>query len=293
MAQDITLLGATYSAVPAVQLPKSGGGTATFTDVSDTTATAADVASSKYFYTSSGERVVGTASGGGTATFGGIRPDAVLWKSYTYDKWMVADLQKTIPTYSTSTTTTFVASSNLEAITITPASYSYFVVQRCLTIPKYASGTSVGKGYEEYSINVGIAEIIEVPANTLCSFVNTAKKVTSITPRVTSFTSSYIGYWSSASAFAQGNSSYGASCTVSTPSATATTLTLKTPALIIRDSTSYLTQTYHNAIEDIRYQYRIEVYRAPNTNPNTDGWSAVQQVVRAAGNVLTQSQNLT
>lgn len=65
MAQNITLLGASYSAVPAVTLPKTGGGTASFTDVSDTTATAADVASGTYFYTAAGERTEGTASGGG------------------------------------------------------------------------------------------------------------------------------------------------------------------------------------------------------------------------------------
>lgn len=65
MAQNITLLGASYSAVPAVTLPKTGGGTATFTDVTDTTAAAADVASGKYFYTAAGVRTQGTASGGG------------------------------------------------------------------------------------------------------------------------------------------------------------------------------------------------------------------------------------
>ena len=65
MAQNITLQGATYSAVPAVELPKQGGGTATFTDVTDTTAAAADVASGKYFYTSAGVRTAGTNSGGG------------------------------------------------------------------------------------------------------------------------------------------------------------------------------------------------------------------------------------
>lgn len=65
MAQNITLLGASYSAVPAVRLPKTGGGTADFTDVSDTTAAAADVASGKYFYTSAGVRTQGTSSGGG------------------------------------------------------------------------------------------------------------------------------------------------------------------------------------------------------------------------------------
>lgn len=67
MAQNITLLGASYSAVPAVNLPKTGGGTATFTDVTDTTAGASDVASGKYFYTSAGVRTQGTNSGGGTS----------------------------------------------------------------------------------------------------------------------------------------------------------------------------------------------------------------------------------
>lgn len=65
MAQNITLLGASYSAVPAVTLPKTGGGTASFTDVTDTTAAAADVASGKYFYTAAGVRTQGTSSGGG------------------------------------------------------------------------------------------------------------------------------------------------------------------------------------------------------------------------------------
>ena len=65
MAQNITLLGASYSNVPAVNLPKTGGGTATFTDVTDTTAAAGDVASGKYFYTAAGVRTQGTSSGGG------------------------------------------------------------------------------------------------------------------------------------------------------------------------------------------------------------------------------------
>ena len=65
MAQNVTVQGASYSAVPAVTLPKTGGGTATFTDVTDTTAAASDVASGKYFYTAAGVRTQGTSSGGG------------------------------------------------------------------------------------------------------------------------------------------------------------------------------------------------------------------------------------
>lgn len=64
MSQNISLWGANYSNVPSVELPKQGGGTASFTDVSDTTAAASDVASGKYFYTSAGVKTAGTASGG-------------------------------------------------------------------------------------------------------------------------------------------------------------------------------------------------------------------------------------
>jgi hypothetical protein len=66
MAHDVYLMGATYPNVPAIVVP-SGVSTATFTDVTDTTAEAADVASGKYFYTASGVRTAGTSSGGGSS----------------------------------------------------------------------------------------------------------------------------------------------------------------------------------------------------------------------------------
>ena len=65
MAQSVNLWGATYSDVPAIEVPKSGGGLASFTDVTDTTAVASDVAQGKYFFTASGQLTLGTASGGG------------------------------------------------------------------------------------------------------------------------------------------------------------------------------------------------------------------------------------
>lgn len=63
MAQTVNLWGATYSDVPAIDVP-SGNTTARFTDVSDTTSEAADVLAGKYFYNAQGIRTLGTGTGG-------------------------------------------------------------------------------------------------------------------------------------------------------------------------------------------------------------------------------------
>ena len=63
MAQDITLLGANYPDVPAVKLPKTGGGQAQFDDTTDADATAGDILTGKTAYVN-GAKLVGTNPGG-------------------------------------------------------------------------------------------------------------------------------------------------------------------------------------------------------------------------------------
>ena len=59
MAQNVVINGVTYQNVPSINTPKSGGGTASFFDISDTTAVAADVLASKTFYKADGTKVTG------------------------------------------------------------------------------------------------------------------------------------------------------------------------------------------------------------------------------------------
>ena len=59
---DIDIAGTTWSGVPAFEFDKHTGGTARYTCVDDTTATASDVAQGSYFYSAAGVRTAGSAS---------------------------------------------------------------------------------------------------------------------------------------------------------------------------------------------------------------------------------------
>lgn len=67
MAQNVIINGVTYSNVPEVDIPKSGGGNATFYDTSNADATAGNILTGKVAYGASGSVTGSMANNGSTS----------------------------------------------------------------------------------------------------------------------------------------------------------------------------------------------------------------------------------
>ena len=69
MAQDLRIANALYNDVPAILVPKQGGGSASFVDTTDADAVAEDILQGKTAYVN-GTKVIGTGTGGGATKYG-------------------------------------------------------------------------------------------------------------------------------------------------------------------------------------------------------------------------------
>ena len=67
MAQNVVINGVTYSNVPEIDIPKSGGGTAKFFDTADADATGANLLTGKTAYNASGAISGSMANNGSTS----------------------------------------------------------------------------------------------------------------------------------------------------------------------------------------------------------------------------------
>lgn len=67
MAQNVVINGVTYSAVPEVDIPKSGGGTAKFFDTASSDAAAGDILTGKTAFNASGSVSGSMANNGSTS----------------------------------------------------------------------------------------------------------------------------------------------------------------------------------------------------------------------------------
>ena len=208
-------------------------------------------------------------SGGGTTLIdGAIRPDAELWKTYSYDKNIVQDGVATIPTYSTSSVTV-IAQSTIDTIQLDFSAYHYIVVANALTIPKYgASRTGNGTEYTQYSY---VGEIMS-PISLLCINGQAVPKQSEESVK-TKYTA-YMVYSSGTGSgqHATSSTSYGIKFENISTSISSSSLTIKSPTLSMRGNTTQMTQSAWESLEDVRIQYLIKVYRVPLASLNVKGY---------------------
>lgn len=252
MAQNITIQGASYTDVPSVELPKTGGGTASFTDVTDTTATAGDVASGKYFYDALGQKTLGTATG---MVLISTLPKAIFkLKNTSFASWTPS-----------STAAVILATQELGTFTATNlASNDYWTRVKVFVDVVYNEGTSTAKGMFKkmvcdnwYGITRRASNVTNLNAGT--RNYNVAESVTN-TYIINYYNTSWTISYSSAYGIYPSNTAPA----VSSTSATSPTITVKSPVINAKCNATYFSTAMAGNVdqENSTITFVGEVYRA-------------------------------
>ena len=209
----------------------------------------------------------------------GIRGDAELVQSFSADELLVADRGVALPAYSTTAKTLVTGAALTPTIPLGYAHFNYYVEMRSLAIPIYDTETKQ-KGRADYTANAYHYEVVEVPASEMETLEG---KVVSTSRSVSVTAQGSIGrevYWTSATAVTSvTNSTYGPQSTGQAPTISSGVMTVKAPSYGIRGSTTYMTSGAWGHLTDIRYQWVIEVWRAPKGAAD-DGWQHTQNMRR-------------
>lgn len=232
---------------------------------------------------------------GGSITVqpGVLLPDAELVKTVSYDKYINADEGINIPSYTTTTTTLLANSTYSDSYSsVDIDTYDYFVTQVGLTIPEYNIDT-VGKGRQEYTLNVGNYEFFQIRSGEISGLTNPSLKNTQNISAWATQAQTMLLYYQSATNIIQVTSNYGCYQVFKVPQRLSNNIILFSPQFTIRGSSTYFTQTYMDAITDIRFQYVQRIYRLKRDTYNTEGWYNKSLLLKGVSDVESPTHTLT
>jgi hypothetical protein len=234
MAQNITIAGVQYPDVPSVNFAKTGGGTAPFFDVSDTTALAADVRAGKIFHLANGDSATGLYVWDWMGEDAECIDDNVHAYSATLDYTGFA-------TWTPSTTAaTIVASETKTARAINTGTYDYFLRWIFTADVAYTSGVTMKA--------VPIRQVIELWQTIIkrpSSLANLKIPTFTANGCVTLYTCPIMEYYNTSGSHTMTyTGSYGfypaaVAATFSSSTSDTPNLTIKTPSISARCNSSY------------------------------------------------------
>lgn len=256
--QNIIIAGASYNDVPSIEIPKQGTGIAQFVDISDTTATAARVKAPDIFYLANGSQATGTYAW----NFKGDDPELV---KVAYAKTTTALEDTGFATWTpSSTASAIVATSNATTFSADMVNYDYLIRWKFVFQGVYPSGTTM-KAVTIREVDDIWQAVIRRPN----SLANITAKNFAGNACMTLFTGALMEYYNNSGSHTYTfSTSYGiyASATAATfSSATSNTptVTVKTPAINARCSTTYFSTTRAGQIDQTNSTVSLygEVYR--------------------------------
>lgn len=223
-----------------------------------------------------------------------IRPDARLIRTWKYDRYAVADENVTLPTtYSTSEfllkDTYYVDNVDMDWFNKT-----YALCTRMLVIPEYSTDV-IAAGRQDYFFYTNLSEFTVIPANTFKKYAIEDSYGTSIGTNSTNSNYRLFYFTNSTDQNSALSTSYGARGVMVNPSWSTLDAYLKpsAPSFKLTGHSSYLNQTYYEALTDIRLQYVIDLYEAPKGNLNHDGLSLYQGNLHIADDIINNNWTLT